>query len=44
METMVLEVKHGISDDYEYTEAIKTLRTNLRYRDQGNHVYQLHAG
>ena len=35
METMVLEVKHGISDDYEYTEAIKTLRTNLQFCGTG---------
>ena len=32
---MFLEVKHGISDDYEYTEAIKTLRTNLQFCGTG---------
>lgn len=30
-----MEVKHGISDDYEYTEAIKTLRTNLQFCGTG---------
>ena len=31
MEDMHLELKPGKTSDYEYTEAVKTLRTNIQY-------------
>ena len=31
MEDMHLELKPGKTSDYEYTEAVKTLRTNIQF-------------
>lgn len=38
MDRTLLEVKYGVSDDYEYTEAIKTLRTNIQFCGSGIRV------
>ena len=47
MDRTLLEVKYGVSDDYEYAEAIKTLRTNIQFCGSGircDYVYQFYAG
>ena len=38
MDRTLLEVKYGVSDDYEYAEAIKTLRTNIQFCGSGIQV------